>query len=333
MHAANQLKVLFVCSGPSEGEGRDESAYLATRQAFIFELSESLKKLGVNIDFFLVRKKGISGYLWHLDELRNAARGADLIHAFYGLSGCLAALQKRVPTVISYLGSDINVPKLNLLSSFACALANWRIFVSKKLYRKSLFSPKNNFSIIPFGVDLSCFRPINKSNARKFLDLDESRKYVLFSSSFGNPVKNYALAAQAISLVGDVELVEMLKGRTRAEVSALYSACDLFLMTSFNEGSPQVIKEAMACNCPIVSTDVGDVGEVIGGTEGCYITSFDPGDVARKIEMALSFKKGTKGRENIRHLEINRISKRIIDVYEKIMDSKEKRACRNKRRV
>ena len=77
----------------------------------------------------------------------------------------------------------------------------------------------------------------------------------------------------------------------------------------------------MACNCPIVSTDVGDVKEVIGKTEGCYITSFDPKDVAEKIKMALDFGKRTNGRNHIKHLEINNIAKKIINVYEHVLNS------------
>ena len=76
----------------------------------------------------------------------------------------------------------------------------------------------------------------------------------------------------------------------------------------------------MACNCPIVSTDVGDVREVIGKTEGCYICSYAPEDVAEKINMSLYFGKRTNGRDNIRHLEINVIPKRIIDVYKEVIN-------------
>ena len=77
------------------------------------------------------------------------------------------------------------------------------------------------------------------------------------------------------------------------------------ILTSFSEGSPQIIKESMACNCPIVSTDVGDVRDVIGETEGCYICSYDPKDVADKIKLALTYSE-EKGRTNGR--------KRIIEL-------------------
>ena len=95
---------------------------------------------------------------------------------------------------------------------------------------------------------------------------------------------------------------------------------DMALMTSFSEGSPQFIKEAMACNLPIVSTDVGDVKEIIQKTEGCYICKNEPEDVAKKIELALDFAKKTTGREKIQHLDNRIIAEKIIQVYQNVLN-------------
>jgi len=111
------------------------------------------------------------------------------------------------------------------------------------------------------------------------------------------------------------------------ELNFYYNACDLFLLTSVYEGSPQSIKEAIACNCPIVSTDVGDVKWVFGNTEGCYLTSFESIDVADKIIRALAFVKErgrTKGRERIFELGLDSgtIAGKIIEIYEKTIFKK-----------
>ena len=143
----------------------------------------------------------------------------------------------------------------------------------------------------------------------------------IYLTGYENERKNYALAKKAIALLTkyDVNLIE-LKGYKRDEVNQLLNACDLALLPSKSEGSPQFIKEAMACNCPIISTDVGDVKDVIKNTKGCYITSYIPADVANKIKMALNFGKRTEGRGQIEHLDNRLIAARIVDVYKKILE-------------
>ena len=142
---------------------------------------------------------------------------------------------------------------------------------------------------------------------------------MLFGTSFDYGVrKNFDLATRAVALLDNVELLE-IKNINREKVNLLMNACDLMLLTSFFEGSPQVVKEAMACNCPIVTTDVGDVREVIGNTEGCYITTYEPEDVAAKIILALEFGKRTNGRERMGAYENSVIADRIIGIYKEVL--------------
>ncbi|MCD4680710.1 MAG: glycosyltransferase, partial [Bacteroidales bacterium] len=163
----------------------------------------------------------------------------------------------------------------------------------------------------------------DKNKCREILNLDLQKKYILFSSFFSNAVKNYPLASKAISLLGYKENVELLelKDCNREQVCLLMNAVDISLMTSTSEGSSQFVKEAMACNCPIVSTDVGDVRQNIKNLEGCYITSFDSQDVAKKLDLAFKFGKRTKGRERIYELglDIKTVTQNIISIYEKVI--------------
>jgi len=315
------VKVLVVCSGNTPG---GEEFKLEIHQAFIYEQEQSLKNFGVQVDYFLIKGKGILGYLKHYSKLKEELKkNYDLIHAHNGLCGLISNLQRKIPVITTYHGSDINLFHLRVISYFSILLSAWNIFVSKKQYLKILI--KRNIDIIPCGVDLNVFKLKDKSDSKFKLSLSEKKKYILFSSAFSVKIKNKPLVNSALTyLVNDnIELLE-LKNKSREEVSLLLNSCELLILTSFSEGSPQIIKEAMACNCPVVSTDVGDVRDVIGETDGCFICSFDPGDVADKIKLAMIFsgKTGrTNGRERIIELGLDsdKIANRIMSVYNRVL--------------
>ncbi|MBS4034561.1 MAG: glycosyltransferase family 4 protein [Ignavibacterium sp.] len=303
------MKVLIVCSR--------NAGYISP---FIKEQAEAVESLKIEINYFLIRGKGFSGYLKNLPGLKKKITdfNPDLIHAHYGLSGLLAALQRKIPVIITFHGSDAYLLKIKFLSKIAARLSKFNIYVSKKIMER--IDKNNHNAIIPCGINLEIFQPIEMKIAREELYMEPNKKYILFASRFNNSVKNASLAFEALNkLDGNTELLE-LKNRSREEVNMLLNACDLLLLTSFSEGSPQIIKEAMACNCPIVATDVGDIKDVIAGTEGCFITKFDPVDVAEKIKLALDFNKRTNGREQIRHFDNNLIAKEIVKCYQKFLD-------------
>jgi glycosyltransferase involved in cell wall biosynthesis len=86
-----------------------------------------------------------------------------------------------------------------------------------------------------------------------------------------------------------------------------------------------VIKEAMACNLPIVAVPAGDIPEVIGKTDGCYICTQDPYEVSEKLDLALHWEGRTRGRENVKNMEIGAISRQIIHIYESVLEKKRSR--------
>jgi glycosyltransferase involved in cell wall biosynthesis len=308
------MRVLVVCSGNH-----------SRISPFIFEQMDTLSQLGIEVSLFQIKSKGIFGYLSNIKSLTEAIEEIkpDLIHGHYGFSGFISVMQLKKPVVITYHGSDVNEWLARPVSFFASRLARANIFVSKVLEKKLVLSKG---TVIPCGVDIHFFTQMHKTDALTSLGINQDKKYVLFSSAFSYSVKNYPLAKSSIDILNDpsIELIE-LKNYTRQEVVMLLNACEAVLLTSFNEGSPQVIKEAMACNCPIVSTDVGDVKWVIGDMDGCYIASFDPNDFAGKLRLALAFaqKHGrTTGRQRIIELGLDSesIAKRIIEVYNKVLN-------------
>ena len=287
---------------------------------FITEQVEAIEKQGVECQYFGVDGKGIIGYLRQIPKLRKAIREfhPDIIHAHYGLCGLLANYQRRIPVVTTYHGSDINDPKVLLLSKCSIHRSRFNIFVSQK--NVDIAQPRKDYALIPCGINLEDYPIIDKAEARKRMGLSPSGKYVLFAGAFDNPVKNAPLAKAAMALVPEAELLEM-KGFSRSQVAILMQAVDAFLLTSFTEGSPQVIKEALACGCPIVSVDVGDVRERIEGIGGCIISGKDPETIACSIKNALTYEGRTLGRAAIERYGLSNdlIAARIVSIYERMV--------------
>ena len=277
---------------------------------FVIEQAEALESAGCEVSWFGVQGKGICGYLREQKRLRKQLRACqpDVIHAHYGLSGLLANLATRqIPVVTTYHGSDINEPKVRPFSKMAMRLSAWNIFVSASLMR--LVQAGSRSSVIPCGVTL----PNEEWRC-------PDKKRVLFVGAFDNEVKDADLAREAMKSI-DAELME-LKGYTRKEVNELLCSVSCLLMTSKSEGSPQIIKEALACGCPIVSVDVGDVKERTDGVEGCYVVSSrKPEDIAEAIRLALAVQVKTNGCEKIvaDGLTNEQVTKKIMEVYASVM--------------
>ena len=176
--------------------------------------------------------------------------------------------------------------------------------------------------MIPCGVDTKLFYPIDKKEARQILQLDLDKKYVLFTGTFNNKVKNYPLAKEAIeNSTYEIELLE-LKGYTRKEVCLLMNAVDALIITSFSETGPIVAKEAMYCNCPIVSVDVGDVRDVVATTTtGCFVTSYDTMELTHAMYDVLKLDTRTEGTHEMKKYSLDRIANQVLKVYKSTLEN------------
>ena len=309
---------------------------------FIEEQIVALQQAGVEIIRYGVTGKGAIGYLRELPALRRFIRAErpDLIHAHYGLCGLLANLQRYVPVVTTYHGSDINKPSILRFSKIAIRLSAWNIFVSKRnisiaLSPHSLIASrlKKRCALLPCGINLP--QPwselqthwVGQLTLNQWVQekLSTEAKHVLFAGAFDNAVKDAPLAKAAINELASegvkVELIE-LKGYNRDQVNALMYNCDALLMTSKTEGSPQVIKEAMACGCPIVSVDVGDVAERLSKVEGGYVLpTRDPHAIAEALQQAVAFEGKTNGREKIIEMGLSndQVAEHLIEIYKQVL--------------
>lgn len=288
---------------------------------FILEQVQSLRQYGVVVDYFGVIGKGIKGYLKAQSSLRKKIKDfqPDIIHAHYGLSGLLANLQRKVPVVTTYHGSDINVATVRRFSKMAMRLSAWNVFVSQR--NVELARVHKKYSLLPCGIDVDDFALQDKSEARDILQWNTDGKYVLFAGAFDNAVKNAPLAQAAVQLLPNVQLIE-LKGYSRQEMATLFYAADTLLLTSFTEGSPQVVKEAMACNCPVVTVDVGDVKERLEKVLPNAVVERNPQTIANALKFIMEQGKRSNGREELlrQGLDNRKVAEKLIQIYNNILN-------------
>ena len=311
------MRVLIVCSRRGYSPHTD---YMAP---FVYEQMGAIQALGIECKAILV-DNGLKGYLNAVSQIRRTIKefSPNIVHAHYGLCGLVANLQRKTPVVTTYHGTDLHDRQLRIASQLSILLSKENIVVSDELTR-GLLKPKS-VSVIPCGVNSDLLTPMEKEKASLGLGWDPGSKHILFSKEFKNKAKNYPLAKAAVDEYNskyangnEAQLLEFI-GYTREQVHLLYNAVDCVLMTSDHEGSPQFIKEAMACNCPIVSVDVGDVKQVISDTDGCYIAQRDPSDIAGKLDLAIRHGK-TNGREKVLvEFDSRVIARKVADLYERI---------------
>lgn len=320
------FNVLFVAS-------RGKQNILAKSQG------DSINKKSVNVSYFSL-ESGIINYFMGIVKLRKhlAYNRYNIIHAHYGWCGLVSFLARNnTVLVVSFMGDDlVGTLNKNYEYTFAGRIVSiLNTYLAKHYYDYNIVKSQNllyklkglkNADIIPNGVDLNVFKQNSKTESKKTLNWDFDKKYVIFVSDPEREEKNYKLAKAAIDVIksNEIELI-VVNNIPNEKLYLYYSAADCLILTSIHEGSPNVIKEAMACNCPIVSTEVGDVKWVIGNTNGCYISSYDGGDAAKKIMEAIKYSVNmgrTNGRDRIIELGLDSesVADKIINIYKKVLE-------------
>lgn len=298
---------------------------------FVYEQGESIRALGHEVEYFLVK----GNYIKAVGALKNKIHEfkPDIVHAHFGLSAITAELQSIVPVVTTFHNGETLNWHVNLMSSLMSLRAKHVIYVAQHIRDLSYFKAKN-YSIIPCGVNMEECDVMDKAEVRKQLNWNANKKYILFGGAFDNLRKNYPLLKEAVEkLEGDIECIQM-RGLTREQCVLRMNACDLFALPSHSEGSPQALKEAMACNCPCLATDIADVKYLFGDEPGHWILrnprktherwdgdekSLD--EMVELLEEALAFEGRTNGRKRILELELSneQVARRIVKIYEDIL--------------
>ena len=330
------MKVLII--------GRYKAQFSQNLLPFVLEQGESLRQLGITIDYMPVR----GNYILTVRELKRkiCAFKPDIVHAHFGLSAITAELQSLVPIVTTFHNGETLNWHVNFLTSLFSRRAKHVVYVAQHIHDLVYFKAKK-YSIIPCGVNMEDCHIIDQAIARQQLGFEDGVKYILFGGGFDNLRKNYAILRDAVERIeqapwmpveggercGNIVCLEM-KGLSRADCVLRMNACDLFALPSHSEGSPQALKEAMACNCPIVATDMADVRHLLGDLPGHYVLrnprptkarwdadekSLD--ELVALVQEALQFNARTNGRDRITELRLSneQVAEQLIEIYKQVL--------------
>ncbi|HWP47309.1 MAG TPA: glycosyltransferase [Candidatus Limnocylindrales bacterium] len=301
--------------------------------SFIGFQVDSLRKKGIQADVCVLKGRGLKKYLGGIYQVREKLRSKeyDIVHAHYMYAGWTARLATTLPLVVSYMGNDVlgncddsgrytlrTILSHRFLSNLLSILSSYSIAKSHELANCLITKKK---SVIPNGIDLEIFRP--KEVDRLELNLPEEKFYILFAGRKSDPVKRYPLAKAAVDLlrqsISSVELITV-EGKPPSMVADYLNAVNCLLLTSAHEGSPNIVKEALACNLPIVAVDVGDIRERLEGVENCYLVKHDPVHISSALQKVLQTNTRLRnGRNKVLALSLEAVADKIIEIYKIIL--------------
>lgn len=293
---------------------------------FVKEQVDSLVNAGIDIDVLFCDVKKTKWlyplslfFLWK----KIIENKYDLVHAHYVFAGIIARFQFILPVVITHHGEEAFHTYQKYLCWIISRLVNKTIVVSSQM-KNAIGLEK--IKIIPCGVDFNKFHPMDKNECKKKLGLSENKTYLLFAGDITKSLKRFDLVKEAVEILKqsrkNIELIVAYK-RPYEEVVLYMNAASIMLFPSEREGSPQVVKEALACNLPVIASDAGDISEIFNGINGCYIVERKAITLAEKTDFILNNIISSDGRDKIRRYELNEIAKQVIGVYKSIVCKKE----------
>ena len=310
--------------------GNKASMIFAHRQV------NNLKISSIDIDLFMLKSRtSLKSLFSDMIAFRQklAAFNPHIVHAHYGtVTSFFCALATNKPLVITFRGSDLNpVPSGNVflggikrvLSQLSTLRSRHIICVSQEL-KDRLWWKSDKVSIMPSGVDTSIFKPIPLKISRELLGLGSSDKIVLLNVGKSPLVKRLDLAEKAVEYVKsqyqDICFIKFYGNTDPDEMPYYYNAADCLLMTSDYEGSPTVVQEALSCNCPVVSVDVGDVRDRLTGVWPSKVVKRDPAEIGEGIIEILKVGKRSNGHDLIQDLSLEKQGVQLVSIYQSMLN-------------
>jgi teichuronic acid biosynthesis glycosyltransferase TuaC len=305
---------------------------------FVFRQIESLRALGLDCEVIFV---GGNQTRWayvreslRMLRLNLSSRRPRLVHAHGGETALVARWYLRGPVVASYCGDDLlGTPRANGSITWASRVRRSLLRTHARLMTRTVTksaemeavlhpSVRRRNRVMPNGVDRSIFRPLSGEEARRRLGWPAEDRVVLFAADPAVERKRYWLAEaacrEAERTLGSIRL-KVAWGTTPADMPVQMAGADCLLLTSAIEGSPNVVKEAAACNLPVISTEVGDVAEILSDVDPSWVCHAEPAALARALADCLTDRRRSNGWERSAWLGQERIAERLLDVYAELV--------------
>lgn len=306
-----------------------------TLGTFVGEEVEALRRCGVKVDVLFVDGPASKfNYIRGAGAIRRAADSGtsdgpyDLIHAHYVFCGmmALAAMARpaaagrsqRLPIVLTQHGIEVQEGWTAPLSRWTSRRVDRTIATSPRVAKALGAAP---MSLLPCGVNTDLFCPMPKVEARHALGLNTDVPVVLFVGA-PRPEKRLPLIEAAVTeLRKTLPAAQLLlvHGEARERIPLYMNAADALVLASVAEGSPMVVREALACNLPVVSTDVGDVSALIEGLPGCHIAGPEPTALAEKLALSLQLGQRPASRDRILPWSLEQVAGRLEEVYREVL--------------
>lgn len=302
---------------------------------FVHRQMNSLKASSIDVGFFMLKSRtSLKMLCSDMIAFRQkiAMFKPDVIHAHYGtMTSLFCALGTYKPLLITFRGSDLNPTSgenvfhtgiKHLLSQLSTLRAKHIICVSQKL-KNRLWWKSDKVSIMPSGVDTSIFKPLPIKFARKQLGLSLTDRIILFNVGKSPFVKRLDLAEQAIEYVSshyqNICFVKLYGNTDPDNMPYFFNAADCLLMTSDYEGSPNVVKEALSCNCPVVSVDVGDVRDRLVGVWPSKVVKRDSAEIGEGIIEIFKVGKRSNGYDMIKDISLKNQEVQLASIYQSML--------------
>jgi teichuronic acid biosynthesis glycosyltransferase TuaC len=312
--------------------------------SFVKDEVEALRRAGVELDVYFVN--GRANKLAYATMpfgffTRIRRKHYDVVHVHHSFCGLIATLQHQIPVVWTFHEGEITGDTTDALREqpikYVAYSKRMKQYVARRVdalvvVAEHLRAPLGRPDAVwlPAGIDVDLFAPLDTTEAKRRLRLSEEKRYVLFPSVPSRVEKRYQLAQRAVEILreraadaADVELIA-LNNVPHEDVPVYMNASEMVLLTSAFEASPVVIREALACNVPVLSTDVGDARVMLEGIAGCAVVEADPSRIAEALRTALASPRRVAGRGQMQRYSLQNTAQSLVSLYRSTMERHKK---------